>query len=65
MAVKNKVKVKFLQSPSFEPFLLAYNAGELAEVDKNLALQMIEKKIAIEVKPEKVQATKKPATKGK
>lgn len=48
------MKIKFLKSPTGK-FKLAYNAGDVAEVDNKLAAQCVEAGYAEEVK----QASKK------
>lgn len=46
MAAPVKIKVRFLKSPTQAPFYLAYNANEIAMIEKDLALKMIDAGIA-------------------
>lgn len=49
-----KAKVKFLQSPT-GAFNLAYNAGDEAELGKELAIELIDKGYAVPVKDSEIR----------
>lgn len=64
---ENAMTVKFVKPPTGAPFFLAYNVGDLADLDDALANRLIEKQFAVKVstnaeKPE--NAASKLATKG-
>lgn len=55
-------KVKFIKSPSCEPYKLAYHIGDVAEVDNKTAVALIEAKFATPVTGAKVEKAVAPHT---
>lgn len=59
MATSKKTKVLFQRSPTGDPFLLAYNEGEVAEIEDAVAVELIELGIATELSKPVEKATEK------
>ena len=56
------VKVRFLKSPTCEPYLLAYSVGQVGEVTKETAKQLVDDGMAEVIekpKPARKKTTKK------
>lgn len=51
------MKIRFIESPTGQPFYLAYSAGQFADLPDDLAAKLIDEKIAIAAKSED-QSTK-------
>lgn len=47
------MKIQFIESPTGEPFKLAYSAGMFADLPDALAARLIEKGLAVKVEPGK------------
>lgn len=47
------MKIQFIESPTGEPFKLAYSAGMFADLPDDLATKLIEKGLAAKVEPGK------------
>ena len=47
------MKIQFIESPTGEPFKLAYNAGMFADLADDLAARLIENGLAVKAEPGK------------
>jgi len=45
------MRIQFIESPTGQPFMLSYSAGQFADLPDNIATALIEKKMAVEVEP--------------